>query len=357
MVFNYFGLNLKLPEIQVPTKHIRSNTLNQIVNQMERRSFLTKSLALSMVPTSFEARQKINNSEEIVVERHQPGKPHKGKVLAAIQPHNDDVPIFAGGTVAKLIKERYTGYLIRTSNDDHAGRGNTLGEVILNNETDNFKVAETLGLKKVYDLGYRNHRMDNISIQELRGRLIFLFRMLKVDTIICYDPWGHYEENPDHYITARAVESARWMAGSHHDYPEHLEAGVAPHAVNERYYFARGPQLVNRVVEISETIDQKVESNRVIVTQGPGGDNGVRLRDRLAAEGKSLPLLGESDESANRNYIKHIVLDIDSENLRGVPSDKEVGKQYGLEWAERFHYIGPRESKLETFINANSIEK
>ncbi|MCK5105728.1 MAG: PIG-L family deacetylase, partial [Cyclobacteriaceae bacterium] len=180
---------------------------------MERRSFLSKSLALGLVPSSFETSQKINNTEEIVVEKYQSGQPHKGKVLAAIQPHSDDIPIFAGGTVAKLIREGYTGYLIRTSNDDHAGRGATEGEVIHNNEKDNAEVAKTLGLSKVYNLGYRNHRMDNISIQELRGRLIFLFRMLKVDTIISYDPWGHYEENPDHYITASAVESARWMAG------------------------------------------------------------------------------------------------------------------------------------------------
>ena len=177
------------------------------------------------------------NTEEVIIERYQPGKPHKGKVLAAIQPHSDDIPIFAGGTVAKLIKEGYEGYLIRTSNDDHAGSGKTVGEVIHNNEKDNDKVAKTLGLKKVFDLGYRNHRMDNISIQELRGRLIFLFRMLKVDTIITYDPWGHYEENPDHYITARAVESARWMAGGRLDYPEHIEAGILPHAVKERYLF------------------------------------------------------------------------------------------------------------------------
>ena len=78
----------------------------------------------------------------------------------------------------------YTGYLIRTSNDDHAGKGATVAEVIYNNENDNNEVAIALGLSKVYDLGYRNHRMDNISIQELRGRLIFLFRMLKVDSII-----------------------------------------------------------------------------------------------------------------------------------------------------------------------------
>ncbi len=324
---------------------------------MKRRSFLSNSVAMGLIPFSFETSQEVYHAEEVTPEKPQSGQPHKGKVLAAIQPHSDDIPIFAGGTVAKLIKEGYTGYLIRTSNDDHAGRGSTVGEVIHNNEKDNDQVAIALGLSKVYDLGYRNHRMDNISIQELRGRLIFLFRLLKVDTIISYDPWGHYEENPDHYVTASAVESACWMAGGGLDYPEHMDAGLQPHAVKERYYYARGPQLVNRIVDISETIDQKVESNRVIVTQGPGGDAGVRLKERLAREGKYLTLLGESNESANRNYIKNIVFDIDSQRIRGVPSDKDVGKPYGFEWAERFHYIGPQASKLEEYIRSNALEK
>ncbi len=324
---------------------------------MERRSFLGKSLALGLAPASFGPYQKADKTEEVIIEKYRTGQPRKGKVLVAIQPHCDDIPIFAGGTVAKLIKEGYTGYLIRTSNDDHAGRGASPGEVIHNNEKDNENVAKALGLKKVYDLGYRNHRMDNISIQELRGRLIFLFRMLKVDTVISYDPWGHYEENPDHYITAMAVESARWMAGGGLDYPEHLDAGIEPHTVSEMYYFARGPQLVNRIVDISDFIDQKVDANLVNVTQGPGGNAGARLKERLAKEDKYLPLLGQSDSSANRNYIKHIMLDIDSERLRGVPSDKAVGEQYGFEWAERFHYIGPRPSKLEEYIKSHAVKK
>jgi len=328
---------------------------------MKRRSFLTSGMAAGLAPLSFASAQNIHSTEEVVpaneevfVEKIQSGLPHKGKVLAAIQPHCDDIPIFAAGTVAKLIKEGYTGYLIRTTNDDHAGRGATQGKVILNNEKDNEKAAHALGISKVYDLGYRNHRMDNISIVELRSRLVFLFRMLKVDTVVSFDPWGHYEENPDHYVTASAVEAACWMAGGGLDYPEHKDAGIKPHSVRERYYFARGPQHINRIVDISESIDQKVESNRVIVTQGPGGNAGIRLRERLAKEGKSLPILEGSDETVNRNYIKNIVLDMDSQRIRGVPSDKEVAKAFGLEWAERFHYIGPRESKLEAYIKSHN---
>src|SRR4051794_13354795 len=149
--------------------------------------------------------------DDVVVERAAEGRPHVGKVLAAIQPHADDVPLFAGGTVAKLIREGYTGYLIRVTNDEMTG-GGTRGEGVLHNEQDNDAVARALGLTKSYSLAYRNHRMDEMSPQDLRGNLILLFRMLKVDTVVCYDHWGLYEENPDHYVTAAAVESAAWMA-------------------------------------------------------------------------------------------------------------------------------------------------
>jgi LmbE family N-acetylglucosaminyl deacetylase len=342
---------------------------------VKRREFLEKTLlggtavhAGASPPATFTSQPRAADAQvagrppaqmlregDIVIERSVPGRPHEGKVLAAIQPHSDDIPLFAGGTVAKLMSEGYTGCLIRMTNDEKAGRGATTGEVVLNNERDNDAVAKALGLTKVFNFNYRNHRMDNESRQEIRGRLIHLFRLLKVDTVICYDPWGHYEENPDHYVTAQVVESACWMAGSSRDYVEQLQAGLEPHGVRERYYFARGPQLVNRIVDISGSIDRKVESNRVNVTQGPAGENGAALRARLASRNQRLAILGDNDETANRQYIKHIVLDVDSERLRGVPSDRELGRRYGLEWAEAFHHIGPSANRLDQYIATNAV--
>ena len=291
---------------------------------------------------------------EVVIERPLAGKPHSGKVLAAVQPHADDIPLFAGGTVAKLVSEGYSGCLIRMTNDDKTGSG-TVAEGTLNNEKDNAAVAKALGLNKVFDLQYTNHEMDGASRLEIRERLIYLIRLLKIDTVICYDPWGTYEENPDHYVTAQMVEAACWMAGMEKDYPEQLAAGLQPHGVTEKYYFARGPQLVNRLVDITPWIDRKVEANLENKTQGPGGENGARLRARLAAQKLRLPILGDDDDTANRQYIKHIVLDYDSQHLRGVPSDREIGRKYGLEWAEAFHYIGPSASLLDGYITKNAV--
>ena len=209
-----------------------------------------------------------------MTERAVSGTPHQGKVLALITPHLDDGPFFACGTVAKLLREGYTGYFIRTSNDEKDSYDLTLGETVLGNERDAKAFLQASGLKQVFDLGYRNHRMDDLARTEIRARLIFLFRLLKVDTIFSYDPWGHYEENPDHYVTAQAVEAACWMSGGHLDMPEHFAAGLKPHSVSEKYYFARGPQLVNRVVDIGPTVDIKLACLQVMPDHDYAHDQG-----------------------------------------------------------------------------------
>jgi len=314
---------------------------------MQRRSFLRVSFGAALTARAAAPQVILDGTPtqaEVLVERTQPGRPHAGKVLAAVQPHSDDIPLFAAGTVAKLIDEGYTGYLVRMTNDDMAGPG-TVGETVLANQRDNQQVARALGLTKVFDLNYSNHQMDQESKLEIRARLIFLFRLLKVDTVVGYDPYGHYEENPDHYVTAQAVEAACWMAGGSKDYPEHFEAGLKPWAVKEKYYFSRGPQLVNRVVDISSTIDRKVAANLANLAQGPAGANGARLRRALAEKGLRLPVLGADDESANASYIKHILLQ----------RDIETGKKYGLAYAEPFHHIGPPPDAVGDYIRKNAV--
>ena len=291
----------------------------------------------------------------VTLERPATGQPHKGKVLLAVQAHSDDIALEASGTVAKLIEEGYTGYLVRATNDDMGdarglGTVGTIGENVLGNEHDNAHIAEILGCKSHFDLNYNNHRMADVSLNELICRLIFLVRLVKADTVVCWDPWAHDEENPDHYTLARAVEAACWMAGRVHDYPEHFAAGLEPKTVQDKYYFARRPEIT-RVVDISKQIDKKVEVNRANVAKGPAGHLGSRLRAELAKRNQRLPLLGDNDITADRNYIREFVM----------AGSRDLGKQYGVEYAEAFHYIAPgasgadRDPRVDTYVNQHAV--
>ena len=285
--------------------------------------------------------------EPIVVERPLAGRPHSGKVLAAIQPHADDIPLFSGGTIAKLIGEGYDAYLIQTTNDECCGPTTSLGETILSNEREVEDLARGLGFKKIFNLGYRNHQMDGGSPLELRARLIFLFRLLQVDTIFTFNPWGHWEENPDHWVTALAVEAACWMSGMDKDYPEHFAAGLKPHSVGERYYWvARRGQPFNRVVDVTGVIEQKVAACSANKSQGPGGSTGRQLKARLAERNLRLPELDGDDETADRQYIRRFLL----------RPDRELGRAHGVEYAEAFYYFGPEpDSEVDDYIARNAV--
>jgi len=115
--------------------------------------------------------------------------------------------------------------------------------------------------------------------------------------------------------------------------------------VLEKYYFARFQQRVNRVVDISATLERKVDVLLENKAQGPAGETGARLKKDLAGRGQRLPLLGNDDTTANRAYIKEFVL----------KADAELGKKYGLQYAEQFHYIGIEKSAVEDYIKRNAL--
>src|SRR5262245_3470809 len=283
---------------------------------------------------------------EVVVETDRPGQPHSGKVFAAVHAHLDDVPRYAAGLCAKLIHEGYTGYLIRTTNDEKRG-GQTTAHNILSSEQEHTRVGSAIGCKDVFELYYQNHEMNAISSLDIRGRLIFLFRFLKVDTVIFFNPWGPGEANPDHWVTGRAVEEAAWMCGMPSDFHEHTEAGIQPCEVHERYYFHTGPgQAFNRVIDIGSHVEKKITS--LVECRSEGGNLGSLLRARLAREGKRLPVLGNDDRTADREYIRQFLLD----------DEREYAKAHNLILAERFYYIDQRQlakSKVDEYIQRNAV--
>lgn len=285
--------------------------------------------------------------QETTIQPARSGQPHAGQVFAAVHAHLSDVPTFAGGLCARLIAEGYTGYLIRTTNDEGSG-GQSSAQNILTNETEHAKMAQALGFKDVFELYYLSHRMNEASPVELRGRLVLLFRMLKADTVLSFSPSSEGEPDSDRWITGRAVEEACFTAGLSHDFHEHFEAGILPHTVRERYWFhARPEQPFNRVVDISAYVNAKIAAMVECRSQGKG-NAGSLLRARLAKEGRRLPLLGDDDRTADRAYVRQFLL----------AEFRAYAQGHDFEFAERFQYSGPppdREAPVEDYIAQNAL--
>src|SRR5262245_238843 len=62
-------------------------------------------------------------------------------------------------------------------------------------------------------------------------------------------------------------------------------------------------------------------------------------------QGLRLALLGNDDETANREYTRQFVLD----------RDAEIGKRFGLNYGEAYHYIGPPPAKVDDYIRKNAV--
>lgn len=237
----------------------------------------------------------------------------EGKVFAAVFAHSDDLAIFAGGLTMKLLSEGYTGYFIKTTNDEMDSYDLSMAETVFRLYNETLEVTKFLGLSKLYSLDYKNHYLEHSQLSEIRHRLITLFRYLKVDTVISFDPWGHYEENPDHYITGHAVEQACWTSGRQLDLPELTDMGLKPKFVTRKYLVARGPQLVNLAVDITPVISKKFEAIKYHKTPL---DNMLRSYRDL-----------------------HPNISVDEDEFIWGEFLKKADQKYGVDYVEEFHYI------------------
>ena len=124
--------------------------------------------------------------------------------------------------------------------------------------------------------------------------------------------------------------------------PEHFAAGLKPHSVSEKYYFARGPQLVNRVVDIGPTFATKLaclRSCRTMITHMIKDVNAAMVERKLR-----VPALSGAGNAAIDEFTK-VALET---------RDRAAGQKYGLDYAEAFHYIGPDRS-LDDYVARSAV--
>jgi LmbE family N-acetylglucosaminyl deacetylase len=180
------------------------------------------------------------------------------KNVLVFAPHPDDAEIYTGGTVAKMIKEGAKATIV-VATDGSKGSFDMAGPALAQTRKAEAQQAEqVLGAQPPVFLGYVDFELDKLAPGVLREKLIRIIRQYKPDVVFSLDPYAPYEPHPDH----RALAWAGWEALNFSNlpliHPEHSAEGLQPHFVAEKYYYAVNPNEINKIVDISATMDKKL---------------------------------------------------------------------------------------------------
>lgn len=252
-----------------------------------------------------------------------------------------DYILSAGGTIAGMIGQGATVYVIRVGNDEKDSYDLTPEETARRTRIESEEAGRILGVKEVISLGYRSAELGAVSFTELRDRLIFYIRLYKPRVLFIPNPYNEYDRVLDRYYTGWAAEDAWRSAGFANYGIPFAEAGLAPHRTPELYYYGqpfdprrREPESAStfvpeiKVVDISATLPRKVKAAQALRTINAGMAH--RLRDRLTETKRRLQLLDNlSDDAVNRLVEK---------NVQGLAAIGARGAQYSA--AEEFHFAG-----------------
>ncbi len=193
------------------------------------------------------------------------------KVAMVIVAHPDDAEFGAAGTVAKWVREGWDVYYVLLTDavgggpDEATDVGPVARRTIAETRKREQRAAgAVLGVKDVIFLDYPDGQLQPTI--ELRRDIVRVLRKYRPTRVICQSPdrtWtpvmiiGRY--HPDHLASGQAVISALYPASQNPwDFPELLDEGLMPHKVSEVYIM--GAPFSNYFVDISETIDKKIEA-------------------------------------------------------------------------------------------------
>jgi LmbE family N-acetylglucosaminyl deacetylase len=207
-----------------------------------------------------------------------------------IYAHPDDVDFSAAATAAKWARGGCeVTYVILTDGNAGSHDPNMTKERLAEvRRAEQRAAAEVVGVKTCLFLGYQDGLLQ--PTLAVRKRMVRLIRKLRPQAVVCGDPRRYfsgstYINHPDHRAAARiAVEAVFPAAEMNLLYPDLLEEGLTGHKPNYVYVSTRMDS--DCYVDVTETVELKIEALRQHESQLGDWDPGPRIRERLAAYGE-----------------------------------------------------------------------
>ncbi len=260
-------------------------------------------------------------------------KRRKKNVLVVVA-HADDMEFMAAGTIARFVDELgYDVYEYILTDNSKGSYRLSAEELVRVSAAEAQAAGAILGLKEVRLAGYVDGALNETPINILRGQIMAVIRELRADIVMSWDPFAPNEEHPDHRHVAMATLEAAHFSGSPLFYPEHAHEA---HQASELYWFAKSPLNADLYVDITHTIEKKLEALLAHDCQM------VLTVDMLAREaavlGLDLPMLDNPDAATRAQFIEMGI-----RNHFGA-----LGRRVGVAYAEQYRYerIGMLEQVL-----------
>ncbi|MSQ40277.1 MAG: PIG-L family deacetylase [Dehalococcoidia bacterium] len=181
--------------------------------------------------------------------------------------HPDDAEFMAAGTVATWTRQgKQVVYVVCTNGD----KGSSDPEMVparlaTIREAEQRAACAALGVSDVVFLEYPDQYLQNTL--ELRRDIARQIRRFRPDVVICQDPvrhlTGRFLNHPDHRNAGDATLDAVFpSARDYHAFPELIAEGFMPHKALQVLVGMGGGDEANLWIDISESIDQKIEAVR-----------------------------------------------------------------------------------------------
>jgi LmbE family N-acetylglucosaminyl deacetylase len=219
---------------------------------------------------------------------------YQPKSALVIVAHPDDIEYSCAGTIARWVKNgARVGYVLCTSGDvGIADSGMTKKKAAEIREKEERQAAAVVGVTDVTFL----HEPDGLLEPNLglRKKLVREIRRFQPEVVVCGDPTvvfanENYINHPDHRAASIAALDAVFPAAGQPNLFEELETeGLKAHKTRKVYITGRHQNELT--VNITETIDLKIQSLRAHTSQMVNHDpeEHVRTSAAAAAKGKEM---------------------------------------------------------------------
>jgi LmbE family N-acetylglucosaminyl deacetylase len=188
-------------------------------------------------------------------------------VYLVVAAHPDDPDFGVAGTAARLARDGHTVHYLMLTSGDAGSEDPTVPpeELIRLREAEQEAAGRILGLSSVQFLRFPDGELEPTI--EVRKAIVRVMRQIRADVVLCQDPRSlvdddsTYLNHPDHRAAGQAALDAAFpAAGNPSAFRDLLAEGLKAHKVKEVWLYFTGGQHLNHFVDITETLEQKIDA-------------------------------------------------------------------------------------------------